>query len=264
MTTRRYTNWICRAETGDDGTTKVIASTPAEDRYNDVVAPDWNLERYAANSIVAWNHDYGLPPIGRATSVELEGDRLVATIRWDDDPQHNPLGATVAHQFREGFLSSVSVGFAPGKSTPRKKLPEDHPAHAARGTFFEQNELLEVSAVGIPANPEAVAIRARSWGLEPATMTEPDETTEAPPAPSPTIEQRHILQVVEEEDGTVWIQYASEAEETEEEEPEEEEATTEEEEAAYGEEEEEEERGQLRFFDAIAPAPNGWDLLFTP
>jgi hypothetical protein len=172
------------------------------------VAPDWKLDRY--QGLVAWAHDYTLPPVGKVTDLGMDGDSLIASIQWDDS-EANPLGRTVAHQFREGFLSAVSVGFAPGKSTPRKELPEDHPAAGKAGTYFTGNELLEISAVPLGANPEAVAIRAKMWGLEPDPV------------------QRHVLNVTEDED-TITITMAKETEE--EAEPEEEpesEAETEEE-----------------------------------
>jgi HK97 family phage prohead protease len=184
-----FKTWMMRAETAEDGTTLVTASTPEPDRMGDVVAPDWNLDRYEGNPIVAWAHDYSIPPVGRAVGLALEGDTLVARIKWDD-AEANPLGQTVAHQFREGFLSAVSVGFAPGKSTARAELPEDHPAAGKGGYYFEGNELLEISAVPIPANPEALAIRAKQYGLD----------------VEGTI-QRHILDVQEDED-TVTITMA--------------------------------------------------------
>jgi len=211
-----FKTWMMRAETGKDGTTKVIASTPSVDRYGDVVAPDWKLERY--QGLVAWAHDYTLPPIGKVTDLGMDGESLIARIKWDDNAEHNPLGATVAHQFREGFLTSVSVGFAPTKSTPRKELPEDHPAAGKSGHYFTGNELLEISAVPIPANPEAVAIRAKMWGLEPDPV------------------QRHILNVTEDEE-TVTITIAKEeapAEEEPAEEPTAEAEEAPEEEAAQG------------------------------
>ena len=137
---------MMKAETGDDGTTTVTASTPDVDRMNDVVAPSWDLSHYKNCPVVIWAHDYSTPPVGRAVSVELDGTTLVASIKWDDN-EANPLGKTVAHQFREGFLSAVSVGFSPGDS----------------GLVYGMNtpnQLLEISAVPIPANPHATAMRA--------------------------------------------------------------------------------------------------------
>ena len=211
-----FKTWMMRAETGKDGTTKVIASTPSVDRYGDVVAPDWKLERFAANPVVVWSHDYSQPPVGKVTDLSMDGDSLIASIKWDDS-EPGSLGATVARQFREGYLSAVSVGFAPESSTPRSELPEDHPASGKSGQWLTGNELLEISAVSIPANPEAVAIRAKMWGLEPDPI------------------QRHILNVTEDED-TVTITMAKEEEPPEEEEPptEEEPAPEAEEESAQG------------------------------
>jgi HK97 family phage prohead protease len=173
-----FKTWMMRTETGEDGTTLVTASTPTPDRMGDVVSQDWDITRYEGNPIIAWAHDYTLPPVGKAVGLALEGDTLVARIKWDDS-EANPLGQTVAHQYREGFLSAVSVGFAPGKTTARAELPEDHPAAGHEGYYFEAPELLEISAVPIPANAEALAIRAKQWGLsleaDPETTVEPAE-----------------------------------------------------------------------------------------
>ena len=42
-------------------------------------------------------------------------------------------------------------------SVPRSELPPDHYAYGQKGAFFERSELLEVSVVTIPANPDATA-----------------------------------------------------------------------------------------------------------
>ena len=184
--------WIvCKAVTGEDGITTVTASTPTSDRYGDVVSAPWQLERYMANPVVVWAHDYSTPPVGRALEVTMEGPNLVAKIQWDDSDA-NPLGQTVAHQFRSGFLSAVSVGFQPGEAIRRNALDESHPHYAERGNVFRDNELLEISAVPIPANPEALARRA---------MTD--------------FESKHILGVEETEHG-VQVLYARGGEMTEE------------------------------------------------
>lgn len=195
-------------------TTTVIASTPTPDRYDDVVAggDEWRLDKYLANPVVQFGHDYSTPPVGKTEKLTTDKDgNLVATIRWDDSPT-NPLGQTVARQFREGFLSAVSVGFQPGRSTPRNKLPTDHPAYGASGMLFEQNQLLEISAVPVPANGEALALRG--YGAS---------------------QFKHILSVEETDDSYI-VTYAKHDEAmAEEEEPEDEI-----EEEAFGDEEEEE------------------------
>ena len=161
-------------------TTTVIASTPTPDRYDDIVAggDQWLLDKYMANPVVQFGHDYSTPPVGKTERLSTDDDgNLVATIRWDDSPT-NPLGQTVAAQFRDGFLSAVSVGFQPGRSTPRNKLPTDHPAYGEKGMLFEQNQLLEISAVPVPANGEALALRG--MGAEQAkSIISVEETDDA-------------------------------------------------------------------------------------
>lgn len=143
-------------------TTRVVASTGNPDRYADIVVwdKDADLENYKKNPVVQFGHDYDTPPIGKTVDLEIDrstGD-LIAEIQWDDSPD-NPLAQTVARQFREGYMSAVSVGFSPGESVPRNRLPKDHPAYGERGSLMTSPKLLEISAVPVPANAEALAIR---------------------------------------------------------------------------------------------------------
>ncbi|QDP65636.1 MAG: hypothetical protein GOVbin1454_30 [Prokaryotic dsDNA virus sp.] len=142
-------------------TTKVVASTGNPDRYADIVVwdKDADLENYKNNPVVQFGHNYDLPPVGKTVALEINrnGD-LIAEIQWDNSPD-NPLGQTVARQFAEGYLSAVSVGFQPGESVPRNRLPKDHPAYGEKGALMSSPRLLEISAVPIPANAEALAIR---------------------------------------------------------------------------------------------------------
>tara|TARA_R110002020_G_scaffold150501_4_gene327319 strand:+ start:9105 stop:9956 length:852 start_codon:yes stop_codon:yes gene_type:complete len=215
MTLKR--SMTIKTKTKANGSTTVIASTPNADRYNDVVASDWDLKAYMQNPVVQFGHRYDIPPVGKTEklTVDPKTGNLMAKIKWDDTPT-NPLGQTVAAQFRSGFLRAVSVGFQPGKQVARSKLPTDHPAHGEKGMYMTANKLLEISAVPVPANAEALAIR----GFDIA---------------------KHILNVEENEDSYV-ITYAkmpAEAEEVEEEGYGDEE---EDEQEQFGDDEEEEEK----------------------
>jgi len=138
--------------------TVVVASTSSPDRYGDIVDQGtWSLGRYNANPIIQWGHRYDLPPIGKA-SVGVHDGELLAEITWDTG-EHNELANTVASQFENGFLSAVSVGFMPGHAVARSSLEQDDPRFAAAGMVYFEPELLEISAVPIPANPEALAQR---------------------------------------------------------------------------------------------------------
>ena len=172
---------ICKAEPGDDGTITAIASTPDVDRYGDVVAPSWDLESFRANPVIMHGHDYEGPVVGKAIEIDLVGDTLMMRVKFDES-ESNPVGRRLGNQYREGFMQAFSVGFSPGTATNRSDLPTDHPAYTEKGAgqFFENNALLEVSAVAIPANPHALAVRAKRWQIP--TEAEP-ELRAAPPAP---------------------------------------------------------------------------------
>ena len=163
--------------------TYVVASAPTPDRYNDIVQPDWRLERFMSNPVVPFAHDYTQPPVGKVVSLEVLNGTLIAAIEWDDSPE-NPLGQTVASQFRRGFMNAVSVGFAPGEVVARSTLPPEDPYYGESGNVYRSPELLEISAVPIPAHAGALAIRALS-----------------------DIETKHIV-AIEENDDTFVVTYA--------------------------------------------------------
>lgn len=143
---------------------RVVASTSTPDRFGDIVEQNWKLEHFRNNPVVPFGHRYDQPPVGRAVSVDVRDGKLVADLLLDDSP-NNPMGRTVAHQFRSGYLNAVSVGFRAGAVKFRDEFAEDHPYHGRRGVVFMEPELLEISVVPVPANPEALA--AKGLGLLP-------------------------------------------------------------------------------------------------
>ena len=66
---------------------------------------------------------------------------------------------------------------------------------------MEMNSLLEVSAVAIPANPQALAVRAKRWGLQPEAVKMP-----LPPASmAPSVKRE--MEGVRAPDGFHWMDY---------------------------------------------------------
>lgn len=136
---------------------RVVASSDAMDSYDEIVEQSWLLERYRANPVVLYNHNRvglcGAPedtlPIGHATDVELVAGKLEATLHFVDE-KANPLAERVWQQFKQGAMRAVSVGFLP--HTIRQELRDDQEIFV-----LSDNELFEISATPIPANPEAVA-----------------------------------------------------------------------------------------------------------
>lgn len=160
-----------KAEAQEGGLLRFVASTAAVDSYQDIVEQTWKLDRFKLNPVFLLQHNSWSVPIGRVEQIGVEkigvekvGDveALVASVRFDMD---DPDAAAIAGKYKRGFMHAVSVGFRAGKMTARSMLPEADPRYAPRGYILSDNELLELSAVTIPANPEAVAQRAaqRGW-----------------------------------------------------------------------------------------------------
>lgn len=164
--------WLACAvgDAADDGHTSFVASTDTIDRMGDIIEQStWNTRRFKQNPVILSDHS-GRDVVGRAVKVgrtknEAGKTELRVEVEWDDD-ERNPRGVLIAHQHRSGFRKAVSVGFIPGQSINRTELdptderwvnPKDVPSWRA-GYVYRHPELLEISSVGVPANPDALEV----------------------------------------------------------------------------------------------------------
>ena len=123
------------------------ASIESEDRAGDVIrAEGWELDNYRLNPVILWTHRHDLLPVGKSVGVWVENGALMATIEFAP----TEFAQQVRRMFEEGFLRGVSVGFRALKTSPRS-------GNGRRGTVFERQELLEISAAPVPMHPLALA-----------------------------------------------------------------------------------------------------------
>ena len=137
-----------------------VASTGEVDRHGDTVAPEgWRLAGYRENPVVLWAHDYRLPAIGRADAVWSDGRALLARLEFAP----TEFAGQVERLYRQGYQRGVSVGFRPLRFEERR----DPVNGAFLGIRFLEQELLEISAVPVPANGDALLANA---GALPASV----------------------------------------------------------------------------------------------
>ena len=149
------------------GTIDFVSSSAAVDRYHEVIEPGgWRLENYLRNPVFQNAHKYGdvVHTLGRAlkTAVVEAGGRPVLAQRIEFAVESNPVAKIAYGLYKGGFLRAVSVGFVPLRW---EDMDGKGGGEGVRRRYLEQ-ELLEVSAVAIPANPEALALGLRSGGLD--------------------------------------------------------------------------------------------------
>jgi len=128
----------------------VTISTRTRDCHGDILEPTGvHLKRFLRNPIVLWAHDYSSLPIGRATALTTEGDGIRARILF----AQTRFAHEVCQLYKDGFLRGWSVGFVPRKWDV---LTDENRKFA--GYHIKEWELLELSAVPVPANPEALTV----------------------------------------------------------------------------------------------------------
>ena len=123
-----------------------IASDETPDRTGDIVkANGWDLENYKKNPVLLWAHDYSMPPVGKALDIQVSGSKLIFR------PEFAPtqMGQEIKQLYEQGYLKTFSVGFIPKEYTIN---PDTN------GYIYTKSELLEVSCVPVPANPNALSL----------------------------------------------------------------------------------------------------------
>jgi len=145
-----------RSTSEADRTITFVSSTEAPDRYGDVLRVNgWQTKNYMKNPVFLWGHRSGDPPIGKCVELHTETSpkpALVQTVEFADAKTY-PFADTIFQLYKGKYLHSVSVGFRP---LDRPEMIKDDTGNVT-GFEFTNMELLELSAVPLPANPEAVA-----------------------------------------------------------------------------------------------------------
>tara|TARA_R110000824_G_scaffold207539_2_gene392973 strand:+ start:55 stop:675 length:621 start_codon:yes stop_codon:yes gene_type:complete len=143
----------------DSGISWFRASTSELDRHGTIVEPDGiDTKNFSNNPIFMWGHDaYGSGDktpdlenvLGRVVDFKKSNDSFDVGVEWAKHER-----AVMARDLvKAGFLSGVSVGFIPD--------PEGMTTRSVEGSevpVYTRTELVEVSLVPVPSNPNAIAI----------------------------------------------------------------------------------------------------------
>lgn len=145
---KRYTKAFVQEVKSNGRITGAIASSGAVDRMGEILDPNgWDLSNFKKAPRLLWGHEARQLPIGRVIPETLRIDaqgRLIFDAEFAE--KENPFAKQVADLMRAKppYLNTFSVGFIP------KKRSADDP------DIITEMELLEISVVNIPANPEAM------------------------------------------------------------------------------------------------------------
>jgi len=135
----------------DDKTITVVASDESEDRQGEVIkVAGWSLANFKKNPVMLVSHDYTQLPIG-TWEVHKAGGKLTAKATFSSIERAKEVETLV----REGILSAVSVGFI----VKERNIKDPY--------VIEKAELLEISWVSVPANPNALQLAmAKGFSVE--------------------------------------------------------------------------------------------------
>ena len=162
-----------KAEELDERTVRFKISSEVVDRDGDtLIAKGCDFENFAKNPQFLSFHNYHEYPLGIPKNWGVEGDSVYCDVYFptveelSTDPEQASEKAKLVdftyHCYKTGMLNAVSVGFI-AKDTKT-------------GGFIVKNwELLEFSAVAVPANQDAIAQAVKSFGDNGRQIVDPTE-----------------------------------------------------------------------------------------
>lgn len=173
-------------------TVEHVASDETPDRMGDIIrVKGWDLEAFRANPVLLRYHNSEAPPLGLVPQVKKgkndAGEPALLTLSqfFADDKQDDE-GRLLCRLVLDGDLPAVSVGFMP-LSTLRPETGEERTKLGLGpwGVVYEGAQLLELSVVTVPANPNALMRKldalAESGGVSKALAAQVLKTLEPSP-----------------------------------------------------------------------------------
>jgi len=186
-------------EKGSNGVLTAIASTEDQDRAGDILSvKQWDFSKFKMNPVLQAGHKYDPQfTIGIAKNIRVEGKKVLFEPIFHSI---TPLAKQIKEMYEKGFLKAWSVGFIPA---------EDEKGF---------HELLEVSAVAVPANAFAlmkgfekdnIEVEMKNWvekeleekGKDVETIETPEEAEEKEETPRL---KEEVVEEVEEKNYTPW------------------------------------------------------------
>ncbi len=145
-----------RAINEAERTIEFVCSTPDVDRYGEIVLPEAfskSLPTFMRNPVFPYGHHYDatgeeLPTVGHWRDMRIERDALVGTAWF----KPRGLGEQCWGDYLEGNMTSVSVAWL---TRAWEMQQREIDGEKRRVRVFTEVDLLEVSAVLIPAQPNA-------------------------------------------------------------------------------------------------------------
>jgi hypothetical protein len=167
-----------KAEELEERTVRFKISSEVVDRDGDIlIAKGCNFDNFKNNPQFLGFHNYHEYPLGIPKNWGVDGKAVYCDVYFPtiDELSTNPAEASekaklvdfTYHCYKTGMLNAVSVGFIATDAEPNKET----------GGFIVNNwELLEFSAVTVPANQDAIAQAVKSFGDDEAKgMIDPIE-----------------------------------------------------------------------------------------
>ena len=133
-------------------TIRAYASTNAWDRYGERFEANAfkdGIIEFMKNPVILFAHESWQAPIGKAVDWEFDSKGLILTMEFAETPEADK----IFKLYEGGFMNAFSVGFRPREVRWEERAP------GVEGLVFVKAELLENSAVPVPANPEALVIK---------------------------------------------------------------------------------------------------------
>jgi len=125
-----------------------VASTEVMDRDREIIKTEgWELENFRKNPVILLSHEYRQPPIGKALWIKKDKNSLKFKAQF----AKTQVAEEVFQLYKDGFMRAFSVGFIPKEWKDGDMEDEKKPKRV-----YTKQELLEISAVSVPSNPDAL------------------------------------------------------------------------------------------------------------
>ncbi len=174
----------------EDRTLEFVGSTADVDRYGDIIeVAGWDVKNYMKNPVFLWAHDYTQPPVGKAIKVKKsEENGLTFRIQFAS-PEEYAFADTIYKLYLGGYLKATSVGFQGLEREPIMGKKDEQGYQEQTGFRYLKSELYELSAVPVPANPNAVMM-----AVQKGVISEEQAQLFKPPEPSPSSDlDQHLV-----------------------------------------------------------------------